>query len=531
MATNAEVIAHTLAEAGSEIAFGLPGGEVANLLAACRDAGIQFFLTGHEASAAIMAEVTGQITGRPGVCISTLGPGAMNLCLGVANAFLDRSPMLALTGELHSKKASYFSHQRLPLTKIFQHFTKLSVTLDGKGTASTMHRCIDIATTPRLGPVHVALPSDLAAQVAYDGGAEVRRVPEASQRISTQDFAAASEMLSKAERPLVVVGLGCRPDDVPSLRAFIAATDIPFVATPKAKGSVSEDASGFLGVVGGMALDQVMLDTLGMADVLLGVGFDPVECDKDWYLRDGILNIDRAPSAEASYRPAELLGDIGAILRELSARIQGTLSWPPQLLTERRAAIKARATPNGRAEKLSPLAAIRSLREVLPRETILASDVGSHKYYAGQFWECYEPGRFFMSNGLSGMGYGVPAAIAAKIQRPHVPVVALVGDGGMLMMLHNLVFVHQYQVPIIIVVFVDESLSLIRVAQDRKGYGAYGVDFPAPDFAQVAVACGVDGARVRSVEELKKAVDAAVRTRRATLIQVPIDLTEYYRFV
>ncbi len=530
MVTNAEAVAGALAASGVELAFGLPGGEVAALIDACRRRGIRFLLVGHEASAAFMAEVTGQITGIPGVCIATLGPGAMNLCLGVANAFLDRQPVIALTGEVPAAKAPHFPHQRLPLTKIFQHITKESVVLDGQNTEEEVFRCHEVARTPRAGPVHIALPSDLATEPTRRGTASRRAAPSppAPSR-DPEGLDAALDLLTGAQTPLAVVGVGCTAADAPALRSFMTATGLPFVTTPKAKGLLPEDAAHFLGVVGGMALDRVLLDTLEAADVLLGIGFDPVECDKDWYVGRRVINIDRAGTAEGAYRPIEVLGDISATLSLVGERVQRRLAWPPPLLRARRQALTdaARARPAGRTG-LSPLQTIRALREVLPREAILTSDVGSHKYYAGQFWETYAPNTFFMSNGLSGMGYGVPAAIAAKLHFPGRPVAAVVGDGGMLMMLHNLVFMRQHDVPVVVLVFVDGSLSLIRVAQERKGYEAHGVDFPAPDFARLARGFGIRGVRVGTLDRLQKAVDQALAESAATVIHVPVDLREYY---
>ena len=531
MATNADVIAATLAEAGIESAFGLPGGEIAVLIEACRRAGIRFYLTGHEASAAFMADVTGQITGRPGVCMATLGPGAVNLGLGVSNALLDRSPVLALTADLSTALAPHFPHQRLPLGRFFGALAKASATVDGRGTEDLVRRAMALTTTPPPGPVHLALPSNLAGAAAGAGPSPAALTPagpgapRAEASGSSGALAEARDMLDGAERPLVVVGLGCLPRDAPALRAFIDRTGWPFVATPKAKGILPEDAPGFLGVVGGMAVDAAVLETVEQADVLLGAGFDPVECDKDWYVRRRIVNLSRAPTAEGVYRPVEPLGDVAESLAALAGL--GPPSWPEDLLAAARARIRPApaALPGGSG--LSPLAAIRALRDAAPRETVLTCDVGSHKYYCGQFWTSYEPQTFFMSNGLSGMGYGVPAAIAAKLQFPGRPVLSVVGDGGLLMMLHNLTFLRQYEVPVTIVCFVDASLSLIRVGQRRRGFEPYGVDFPAPAFDMIARGFGIEGARVESLDALRRTVAQALASDRPAVVTVPVDGREY----
>ncbi|HEV2283032.1 MAG TPA: thiamine pyrophosphate-binding protein [bacterium] len=528
MATNAQAIAAALADAGIDHAFGLPGGEITVLIEACRRAGIRFYLTGHEASAAFMADVTGQITGRPGVCMATLGPGAMNLGLGVSNALLDRSPVLAITADLSTALAPHFPHQRLPLGRLFGAITKASATVDGRGTADLVRRAVGLAVSPPPGPVHLALPSNLAAADAGPGASPVDLEPPAPLPASGGPAAALAEardLLDGAERPLVVVGVGCAPHDAPAVRAFIDRTGWPFIATPKAKGMLPEDAPGFLGVVGGMAVDGAVMETVEQADALLGVGFDPVECDKDWYVRRRIVNLSRASTAEGSYRPVEPLGDITASLAALGAL--RPRRWPAQMLAAARARIRPEPQVPSGDGGMSPLAALRALRDVAPRDTVLTCDVGSHKYYCGQFWESYEPRTFFMSNGLSGMGYGVPAAIAAKLEFRDRPVLSVVGDGGLLMMLHNLTFLRQYEVPVTIVCFVDASLSLIRVGQRRRGFEPYGVDFPPPQFETIARGFGIEGVRADSPDALRRAAGTALGSGRPAVITVPVDGREY----
>lgn len=533
MATNAEVIAATLADAGVEHAFGLPGGEITVLIEACRRAGIRFYLTGHEASAAFMADVTGQITGRPGVCLATLGPGAVNLSLGVANALLDRSPMLAITAEVSTALAPQFPHQRLPLRRLFGAIAKSSATVDGRGTEDLVRRAVALAVAPPPGPVHLALPSNLAGSAAGGGASPADLAPShpspagAAASESSAGLAEVRDLLDGAERPLVVVGIGCTPRDAPVLRAFIDRTGWPFVVTPKAKGMLPEDAPGFLGVVGGMALDGAVMETVDRADALLGAGFDPVECDKDWYVRRRIANLSRAPTGEGAYRPVEAIGDVGESLAALGGL--PPRPWPETVLAACRARLRPEPrTPAGDgAAGLSPLEAMRVLREAAPRDTVLTCDVGSHKYYCGQFWESYGPHTFFMSNGLSGMGYGVPAAIAAKLQFPARPVLSVAGDGGLQMMLHNLTFLRQYEVPVTIVCFVDASLSLIRVGQRRRGFEPYGVDFPPPEFETVARGFGIEGARVESLDALGRMVATALASDRPAVVAVPVDGREY----
>ncbi len=548
--TNAEAIARVLADEGVEYAFGLPGGEVVALIDALRRAGIQFHLVGHEASAAFMADVTGQITGRPGVCLATLGPGAANLVTGIAGAFLERSPVLALTATISQDLYPSFTHQRLVLDRLFAPITKQSLTLDGIDTGAKVAAAFRLARSGRPGPVHVALSSDLAVRDALGVGAAAADVPVAGGAGSagtggTHAGAAdasrvdahldtAVQMLRESRRPLLLVGVGAHPEDAAAVRRLLDVTQWPWMTTPKGKGIVPETHPRFLGVASGMAIDQVIEETLDASDLIVGVGFDPVECAGSAFIERRTVNITRWPTAEGAYRPLEIVGDIGAIAAGMAGRVDPR-PWPDALIEERRRAIRreprggsaAGAGGPGADGGLSPLATLRALREVLPAQTVAACDVGSHKLLLGQFWQTTIPHTFFMSNGLSSMGYGLPAAMAAALHFPDRPIAALVGDGGMLMMAHNLPLIASLRLPILTVVFTDHSLSLIRISQTRRGLPVYGTGFTSPDFIQVAASCGIATARATTLDAVKMYAGRAVASRAPFLLDVPVDLGEY----
>ena len=517
MSTHAEVMANELAKRGVEYVFGLPGGEIVAFIDACRRAGMRFLLTGHEASAAWMAQVVGQITGVPGVCATTLGPGATNLVTAVANAFLDRAPMLAITAQIPASAIDTMTHQRLPLDRLFAPITKASLSID-QNAGGIVEHAMALAATPRPGPVHVSLASDLATKMA------VADQPALAQRSTrAADLSPIANRLDSAKRPLVLIGLGATPVDAPAIRVLIDSLQAPFLVTPKAKGIVTEDHPLFLGVASGMAIDRDIIETIRAADLILAIGFDPVECDKAWFADVEVVSIDSASMAEGRYKPLEAVGDIASLAGGLSPEPK---PWPRELLEQRRNTIRREP-----ASGLSPLRLIQELRSVFPRDGIATCDVGSHKLLMGQFWRAYEPGTFFMSNGLSGMGFGVPAAIAAQLCHRSKSVVAVVGDGGMLMMLHDLALIRELGMPIIVVVLSDSSLSLIRVSEERKGIAPYGVDFTPPDFSKIAEAFGIAGRRVQSIQEARDAVEHALSHRTALLVDVPIDYREYYDLV
>lgn len=505
-------MAKTLAARGVQYLFGLPGGEIVAFIDACRRAGIKFVLTGHEASAAWMAQVVGQITGVPGVCASTLGPGATNLVTGVANAWLDRAPMLAVTAQIPSAAIETMTHQRVPLERLFAPITKGSFAVGFEDTAALVEQSMNLAASPRPGPVHLSLASDLAIQ-------EYREQPrQAAIELTSAapDLAPIIAKLQAAARPLVLIGLAATPSTALAVRAFVDKLQAPFLVTPKVKGIVSEDHPLFVGVASGMAIDREILDIVKSADLLIGIGFDPVECDKTWFVDIDVVSLDSASMIEGRYRPLEAIGDLNALLACLNPAPK---PWRVQ--------VPKRKPGDG----LSPLRLIEELRSIFPRDGIATCDVGSHKLLMGQFWRSYEPGTFFMSNGLSGMGFGVPAAIAAQLCQPQKAVLAVVGDGGMLMMLHDLALIRELGLPIVIIVLSDRSLSLIRVSEERRGIVPYGVDFTPPDFAAVAQAFGIAGRRAASIAEAKSVVERALANHEACLVDVPVDYREYYELV
>ncbi len=531
MTTCAEIMAKTLREANVRTVFGLPGGEVLDFVEACHREGISFILTHHESAAAFMADITGQITRHPGVCLSTLGPGATNLVSGVANAYLDRSPVLAITGQMSTQALPYCTHQRIDLQALFQPITKWSLTLDAKNTGSKVKKAIDIATEDRMGPVHLLLPSDIARK--HDEYAE------ASEATTKKYYSPVNEMLlqkvlvelTKARHPLVIVGIGVNPmRDSESINEFIEKTQIPVMMTPKAKGVVAESNPLFLATATGMAGDDLIMEFFQKVDLLVGIGFDPVESDKMWHKEKKLLSINTTTIADGAYAPAlEILGDINLILARILTCYRLTHRWEDKELQDFRDKMTHKLQPpvSAPAKGVSPYHVILTLRHLLPRNAVLTSDVGAHKLLLGQLWKTYEPLTFFMSNGLSSMGYGFPAAIAAKLQFPDREVVSICGDGGFLMMLKELETVVRLQLPLICIVFCDKRLGLIDIIQKRRRYPSYGVEFGDTDLTEVARGFGAHGVKVNTLEDFERAIVNGFKESGPVVIQVSINPDEY----
>ena len=530
MATCAEALARALREAGVDVMFGLPGGEILDFLEAARREGIRFVLTRHEATAAFMADVTGQIRRRPGVCVSTLGPGAVNMTLGVANAFLDRSPLVAITASLARTAEPYATHQQLDLNAVYRPFTKHALTLDARDTARKVRDALDIATAPRMGPVHVAVPSDVARASDTESAHVSGTSPPPLSHKPAANLDRIAAALAGARRPVIIAGLDLDSrTDTAAVRAFVHRAGAPAFVTPKAKGIIPEDHPLFAGVCAGVAGDPAIVEFFARADLLVGLGFDPVESDKLWHQTMPLVSIGPVSIASGEFAPrAEAVGDVTALLPALSARLPRAFAWEADTVPRFRAEIESMLRP-ARPPRvgLSGYELTRALRDLFPRETILATDVGSIKSITTQAWTSYEPLTFFESNGLSAMSYSFPAAMAARLQFPNRPVLCTIGDGGFGMTVSELETCVRERLPFVTVVFNDSALSLIDVAQQNRGYPAHGVKYGSVDFAAVAAGFGAWSRRVESHEELRAAVAEAREVNRPAVIDAVVDPAEY----
>jgi len=533
--STAEVIASTLKANGIRRLFGLPGGEIAELMAACRGVGMEFILTRHENAACIMAGVTGEISRMPGVALATLGPGATNLVNGVANALLERSPLLVISAQVPTDLSPILPHQRVDLVDLFRPVTKWSHTLTGVHTGATVQRALDLTTQGRPGPVYLSLPSDIARQPDRPGDLAFDEPRPQIPRVSEDDLCRARQMIAQASRPLALAGIGLDPMKTqPALLRWIEATGIPIATTPKAKGLVPENHPLFVATSTGMAGDTLFVELLRETDLLIGIGFDPVEAIRTFYTERPLLSIAEYSLVDRRFSPdLELVGDVCATLDSLQGEVPARHTWTPESVTAFRRRLAAFLTPSADRSHLglSPARAIGRLRDLAPRDTILTVDTGAHKLLAGQVWPSYEPQTYLVSHGLSTMGFALPAAVAARLEHPARPVVALTGDGGLAMVLPELETAARLRLPLVIVVLSDRSLHLIRIHQERKGFPASGVDFEPIDFAGIAAGFGARGVRVATWEDFTDTLTTAFHADRPTVVDVQIDPTDYNRML
>jgi acetolactate synthase-1/2/3 large subunit len=528
VSTVVQVIAEGLRAAGTRFVFGLPGGEVVELMSAFREVEIPFLLTKHENTAAFAAGVTGEISGIAGVSIATIGPGAANMVTGVANAWMDRDPLIALTGQIASSRYNTATHQVMDSVALYRPITKWSACVHPGSAAETLHKAIRVATAERPGPVHLTLASDLAKAEAggnYKAAAPVR--PDAGMGAPSQEaLRKAGEMISGSGHPILFAGLGVvRANAGGDLVRLAEKLSAPVVVMPKAKGVIPEDHPLFAGVFE-MLGDKLVLEFGARADLIVACGLDVVEFDKPWNFSAPVIHVDALPNSDEFY-PAEveLVGRVGTTLAALAEQVPSDRAWTEAEIRWHRRDLLELITRAGSG--MAAHEVVAAARRILPREAVATCDVGAHKFLVGQMWTTYAPKTFFVSNGLSAMGYGFPAAMAAQLAWPGKPVVAFLGDGGFAMYMAELETARRLKLPLIVVVFCDDALSLIAMSQERRGLPRNGVDFANPDMAKVAEAFGAEGKVCETVPEVEEAIRSAWSRRKLTVVQAIIDPAPY----
>lgn len=528
MKTVAMAMAQTLRRAKVPYIFGYPGGEVVEFMNAAKDVGMPFLLTKHENTAAFAAGITGEITGIPGVCVATIGPGATNMATGIASAWMDRDPVIAITGQITSPRYNTSTHQVMDSVAFFNPITKWSAVIDAGSVEETMHKAIRVASSERPGPVHLALPSNLAKAEA--GGKSPTTPPvrgfEGYGMPCPKAMEKAEQLITKAQRPVIAAGIGIlRSGAGQSLVKLAEKLGVPVIVGPKAKGVIPENHPLFAGVFE-MLGDRVVLALGNKADLIIACGFDTVEFDKSWDFTAPVVHIDSLANTDEFYQAeVELVGYLPDALAALAEKLPARTAWGLDELAKHRQELYALITR--KVDGLASWQVIAAARKILPQETMAACDVGAHKFLVGQLWQTYSPKSFFMSNGLSGMGYGFPAAMAAQLAFPDRPVVAFLGDGGFSMYMAELETVKRLGLPLIIVVLCDQTLSLIAMSQERRGLPHNGVFFNNPDMVKVAEAFGIAGKACTSVGQVEAAISGALASRQPTLIQAMVDPAPY----
>ncbi|MDH3692163.1 MAG: thiamine pyrophosphate-binding protein [Gammaproteobacteria bacterium] len=531
MTNVADVIARRLYRAGCRYAFGIPGGEVLTLIKALSDAGIRFVLAKHENAAGFMAEGTYHSTGAPAVLIATLGPGVANAANVIANAQQDRVPLLFITGCVDPDDSHSYTHQIFDHKALMGAVTKATFTVSAGAAGTVIDKALAIAQDDPPGPVHIDVPIGIAA-TTYSGTAMSGRVRAApSAPAPSPELEQARRLVSNATRPVMIAGLEILYQQSTQMVADVVRRfNIPLITTYKAKGVIPEDDPLSLGAAGlSPKADEILLPLVRQSDLVILVGYDPIEMRIGWRDPWGddatVIELCATPNIHYMHQARiSFIGHIGAGLETLFHDIAPRTTWPGKTLEQARQSLR-RMFPTD--ENWGPAAVVDAARECLSPEAVVTADSGAHRILLSQIWACYQPRTLLQSTGLCTMGCAVPLALGFKLAEPSRPVAAFVGDAGMEMVLGELATARDLRIPVIIVVFVDESLALIELKQRALGHENVGVDFGATDFPKVANALGGFGTLASTRADLKQAIAAALARDTFTLIACPIGKKAY----
>ena len=531
-----ELLVRCLEEEGIEIIFGLPGEENADFMMALeKSEKIRFVLTRHEQGAAFMAEAYGRLTGNPAGCLSTLGPGATNLITGVADANMDRAPMIVLTGQGSTDRLHKESHQIMDTVSMFKPVTKWATSIYNPDTIpEIVRKAVRISRSEKPGAVLIELPEDIARETTSSEPITPRRY-----RRSVPDeeiIEEASRLIIQSEQPLIIAGNGCiRKRASAELRRLCDLSKIGVVSSFMAKGCVDMDAEYCLFTIGLGARDRIA-EVIESADLIITLGLDMVEYPPKLWNTDSakpIIHADFLPAEiDENYHPTlELIGDLA---KTISA-IKDKLEEKNFQVTERAVYLSCRQNllsdfsecdSDSDRETIRPQQVLSLVRKSLGPKDILLSDVGAHKMWIARHYHCHEPNTCLIPNGFCSMGFALPAAIAASIVEPKKRILGIAGDGGFLMNLQEMETARRLNSNLVMMVWEDKAFGLISWKQEDSFGRHTDLSFGNPDWLELASAFRWQGAHVKNSDELPARLESALETSGPSLLVLPIDYRE-----
>jgi acetolactate synthase-1/2/3 large subunit len=524
-----DLVVRCLETEGVKFVFGVPGEENEDFLFSLENSSIQFIPTRIEGGASFMADIYGRLTGQAGVCLATLGPGATNLITGIADANLDKAPLVAITGQASSDRIHKESHQNIDVINMFRPVTKWNASIHNPhAVTEVVRKAFKLAEMEKPGATHFELPEDVAKM-----DCDHQPIPPRRLRRAAPDYKAVSqalELLGRAKRPLVLAGNGAiRKLASRHLRELVGLTDLPVVSTFMGKGAVDDRDDHSLFAVGLQARDYVM-GAIAAADLIVTVGYDVAEYSPDyWNFKKGkkIIHIDfLAAEIYEYYQPdVEIVADVSGSLWALNqaASEQGLRfdkKWFQPFRQKILSDINSYRISDG--DELTVPGTLHVIREVMQPGGIVISDVGSHKMWIGRNYPAYEPNSVIISNGLASMGIALPGGIAARLAEPDKQVVTLMGDGGFLMNSQEIETAKRIGAGFTIVVFNDNDYGLISWKQHSHQGRTFGTRLTNPDFAMYAGSFGIPAYSPRTPAELRRDLTAAITSRQLCLVEIPI---------
>jgi acetolactate synthase-1/2/3 large subunit len=523
-----DVFVECLEAEGVKYVFGIPGEETLDLNESLAKSSVAFIPVRHEQGGAYMADMYGRLTGRAGVCLGTLGPGALNLVTAVADAYLDRAPLVALTGQADLERMHKESHQYIDLVDLLRPITKWNARVNSPDVIpEVVRKAFKVAESEKPGATHLELPEDVMGTNVSGLEPLPRRRPVKPEP-SARELLKAADLIRNAINPVALCGNGViRAGAAPALREFSRATGIAVAETFMGKGALDYADERALGTVGLQARDYALAG-FEDADVVIAIGYDLVEhSPKHWNPRRDkkIVVVDSEPAEiDEFFTPeVELVGDIYHVITRLAEECRDVPhSGGSQRLRELVLG-RLEAARDDDAFPVQPPRALWEIRNALGRNDILVSDVGLHKLWIGRMFPAHEPNTVLIANGLAGMGFALPCAIAAKLVHPDRRVVTVNGDGGFMMNVQELETAKRLKTPIVNIIWENRQYGSIVWKQDKKFGEHFGVDFTNPDFVKLADAFGLPGWRCESAADFGERLRHALSLDEPSLIVLPID--------
>jgi len=525
----AQLFVKCLENEGVEYIFGIPGEENLDMMDALLDSDIQFITTRHEQGAAFMADVYGRLTGRAGVCLATLGPGATNLVTGVADANMDHAPVVAIAGQAATNRLHKESHQVLDLINLFSPITKFASRMPTPDIIpEVIRKAFKLAQSEKSGACFIEFPENIAKMDTDSGFLPVGHTSQPEPRADQVKYA--SELISQASHPIILAGHGVvRAGAWEQLAAFAGNLNVPLANTFMAKGVIPFGHPMALGSVGLQAHDYVNCG-FDHADLIICVGYDLVEYHPFLWHPTGdrkIIHVDsRSAEVDESY-PLEccVVGDIKLSLERIQAK---ATAHKGDLMRPLRNALIADMNQhaNDNSFPIKPQKLIWELRTAMATDDIAICDVGAHKMWMARMFRCEQPNTCIISNGFASMGIAVPGAIAAKLSNPNQAIVAVTGDAGFMMNSQEIETAMRLNTPIVILIWNDGGYGLIEWKQINQFGRKSHVNFANPDFVKYAESFGAKGYRVEKAEELSGILTTALADNTVSIIDCPIDYSE-----
>lgn len=533
MTKGSDLLVAALEQEGVEQIFGVPGEENLDVVESLRTSKIRLIITRHEQAAAFMAATYGRLTGRPGVCISTLGPGALNFTTAAAYAHLGAMPMLMITGQKPIMSSRQARFQIVDVVAAMKPLTKMTRQIVDAASIPTLVRdAFRTAMEERPGPVHLELPEDVAREDVDVPLVEIHAIDIPVAHPAALDRAA--KLIIKAKHPLIMLGAAAsRPRSSAGITSFVRRTGIPFFTTQMGKGTVTGETGLYMGTAALSERDYVH-DAIEKADLIIAIGHDTVEKPPFIMGTDGpgVVHVSYTPAnVERVYFPeAEVIGDVGPSLELLADRIEGKLPNAAALLPLRAGILKAigaRATEERWPP--TPQRIVHDVRSVIPEDGIVALDNGMYKIWFARNYRTTHANTLLLDNALATMGAGLPSAMMAAMLYPHRRVMAVCGDGGFMMNSQEMETAVRLKLNLVVLIIDDGAYGMIRWKQGVDNFPDYGLTFGNPDFVKYAEAYGAKGSRVTALDDLVPTLQAAFNGGGVHLVVVPIDYSENKR--